>query len=62
MRTAVAVSNLQLGELTASKQVCCWQKRSICFITSYNDGNNTVGPFHALPDFLFTTSETKRNY
>ena len=30
-------------------------------IYSYNQGNNIVGLFDVLPDFPFTTSETKCN-
>ena len=34
MTAAGAVNNSQLSFLTANKQVCCWQTRNICFITS----------------------------
>ena len=32
------------------------------FTASYNHGNNIVGRFDVLPNFLVTTSETKSDY
>ena len=36
--------------------------RKYSFYKFYNHGNNIAELFHALPNFPFTTSESKRNY